>query len=162
MGSLLSWRAMLRSHHRPPDIVIRCHFGRNVFAVRFSEHDLQQVNGLDKGKDMDPLVERLETMLESGNDNLLLRFSLGKAYTEMQQYDQAIAHLEQAILFDPEHSSSWFWLGRAQYEHNKLDQAKETLDKAVAVATEKGDQQTVKMAQVFLRRVQKAKPSQSD
>ncbi len=111
---------------------------------------------------MDPLIERLETMLESGNDNLLLRFSLGKAYTEMQRYDQAITHLEQAVVFDPTHSSSWFWLGRAQYEHDKLGQAQENLDKAVEVATEKGDQQTVKMAQVFLRRVQKARPSQSD
>lgn len=62
---------------------------------------------------MDPLIKRLEKMLASGNDNLLLRFSLGKAYADMELYDQAISHLAQAVIFDPMHSSSWFWLGRA-------------------------------------------------
>jgi tetratricopeptide (TPR) repeat protein len=106
---------------------------------------------------MSPLIQRLEAMLEAGTDNLLLRFGLGKAYAEVQQYDRAISHLQQAVLFDPMHSSSWFWLGRAQYEHGMLDEAQKTLDKAVQVATEKGDSQTVKMAQVFLRRVGKAR-----
>ena len=50
---------------------------------------------------MGPLIERLENMLASGNDNLLLRYSLGKAYAEQEAYDQAIAHLEQAVKFDP-------------------------------------------------------------
>ena len=106
---------------------------------------------------MSPLIQRLEAILEAGTDNLLLRFGLGKAYAEMQHYDQAISHLRQAVSFDARHSSSWFWLGRAQYEHGLLDEAEKTLDKAIQVATEKGDSQTVKMAQVFLRRVQKAR-----
>ncbi|MEW6759442.1 MAG: tetratricopeptide repeat protein [Pseudomonadota bacterium] len=104
---------------------------------------------------MNPLVQRLENMLEAGSDNLLLRFGLGKAYAEIQQYDQAIAHLERAVAFDPMHSSSWFWLGRAQYEHGRFDDAKRNLDKAVQVASERKDSQTVKMAQVFLRRIEK-------
>ena len=106
---------------------------------------------------MSPLIQRLEKMLEAGTDNLLLRFGLGKAYAEMQQYDQAISHLEHAVVFDAMHSSSWFWLGRAQYEDGRLDEAEKTLDKAVEVATQKGDSQTVKMAEVFLRRVRKAR-----
>lgn len=104
---------------------------------------------------MNPLIQRLEKMLEAGSDNLLLRFGLGKAYAEMQQYDQAIAHLERAVVFDPMHSSSWFWLGRAQYEHGRFDDAERNLDKAVQVASERKDSQTVKMAQVFLRRIGK-------
>lgn len=104
---------------------------------------------------MNPLVQRLENMLEAGSDNLLLRFGLGKAYAEMQQYDQAIAHLEQAVVFDPMHSSSWLWLGRAQYEHGRFDDAERNLAKAVLVASERKDSQTVKMAQVFLRRIEK-------
>ncbi len=104
---------------------------------------------------MNPLVRRLENMLEAGSDNLLLRFGLGKAYAEMQQYDRAIAHLEHAVVFDPMHSSSWFWLGRSQYEHGRFDDAEKNLDKAVQVASERKDSQTVKMAQVFLRRIGK-------
>lgn len=105
---------------------------------------------------MTPLILRLEAMLESGNDNLLLRFGLGHAYAEKQEHDKAIPHLQQAIQFDPTHSSSWFWLGRAQYESGRLDEAERTLEKAIQVAAEKGDAQTVKMAEVFLRRVKKA------
>ena len=106
---------------------------------------------------MTPLIQRLESMLESGNDNLLLRFGLGHAYAEKQEHAKAIPHLEQAIQFDPMHSSSWFWLGRVQYESGQLDAAEQTLEKAIQVATQKGDAQTMKMAQVFLRRVQKAR-----
>lgn len=105
---------------------------------------------------MTPLIQRLEAMLQAGNDNLLLRFGLGQAYADKQAYEQAIPHLERAIQFDPLHSSSWFWLGRAQYESGQLAQAEQTLTKAIEVATQKGDAQTVKMAQVFLRRVKKA------
>lgn len=112
---------------------------------------------------MNSLIQRLEKMLEAGSDNLLLRFGLGKAYAEMQQYDQAIAHLERAVVFDPMHSSSWFWLGRSQYEHGRLDDAETNLDKAVQVASERKDSQTVKMAQVFLRRIEKiGRPGQSE
>lgn len=59
-----------------------------------------------------PLIQRLEAMLAAGNDNLLLRFGLGKAYAEAEQFEQAILHFEQAILLDATHSSSWFGLGR--------------------------------------------------
>ncbi len=104
---------------------------------------------------MNPLIQRLETMIDAGNDNLLLRFGLGKAYVEALRFDQAIPHLEQAVLLDAMHSSSWFWLGRAQYELGRLGDAERNLDKAIQVATENGDSQTVKMAQVFLRRLKK-------
>ncbi|MDS1142002.1 tetratricopeptide repeat protein [Pusillimonas sp. SM2304] len=101
-----------------------------------------------------PLIQRLEAMLAAGNDNLLLRFGLGKAYAEAEQFEQAILHFEQAILLDGAHSSSWLGLGRAQYELGRREEAQKNLDKAVQVATQKGDKQTVKMAQVFLRRLQ--------
>lgn len=104
---------------------------------------------------MNTLIQRLEKMLEAGSDNLLLRFGLGKAYAELRQYDQAICHLERAVLFDAMHSSSWFWLGRSQYEDGRFDEAERNLEKAVQVASERRDSQTVKMAQVFLRRIGK-------
>ncbi len=108
---------------------------------------------------MNPLIERLEAMLAKGSDNLLLRFGLGKAYAEEQLHDQAIAHLGQAVAFDPMHSGSWFWLGRAQYEGGRLDDALVTLERAVEVADRKGDVQAGKMARVFLSRVKKAQQS---
>ncbi|AIT28050.1 tetratricopeptide repeat family protein [Bordetella holmesii 44057] len=65
---------------------------------------------------MQGLTERLEAMLAKGQDNMLLRFSLGKAYVEAQRYALAIAHLRTALAFDPNYSIAWKWLGRALLE----------------------------------------------
>ena len=105
---------------------------------------------------MSALITRLESMLDAGQDNLLLRFGLGKAYAEQEDFTQAVQHLEQAVLFDPLHSSSWFWLGRSYLSLGQKDLAEQKLNQAIQVATEKGDQQTIKMAQVFLRRLRKS------
>ncbi|MEZ2720745.1 tetratricopeptide repeat protein [Paenalcaligenes hominis] len=104
---------------------------------------------------MSDLVTRLETMLNSGQDNLLLRFGLGKAYAEQHSYDKAIMHLERALELDPNHSSSGFWLGRSHFEAGNMSKAQEVLATARATAQTRGDNQTIKMIDVFLRRINK-------
>lgn len=106
---------------------------------------------------MSEMQKRLLGMLEQGHDNLLLRFGLGKAYTEDQQPEAAIEHLRQAVTFDASHASSWFWLGRAYMDAGQLDKAQDAFDKAAHHAQEKGEQQTVKMVEVFARRLAKQK-----
>lgn len=104
---------------------------------------------------MSEIQKRLLGMLEQGHDNLLLRFGLGKACTEEGQPNEAIVHLQKAIEFDPSHASSWFWLGRAYMDAGELDRAQTAFEQALAHAEEKGEQQTVKMVQVFIRRLAK-------
>lgn len=105
---------------------------------------------------MSALITRLEQMLASGNDNLLLRFGLGQAYAQAQDWLAAQTHLLVAVEQDPLHSGSWFWLGRVQFEAGLVEQARASLNQAVQVAGQQGDNQTVKMAQVFLRRLDKS------
>lgn len=100
------------------------------------------------------LIDRLEALLESGQDNLLLRFGLGKAHAEQENYKAALKHLEQAVIFDPMHSSSWFWLGRSSLGAGDISTAVQHLQQAITTARQNGDNQTVKMAEVFLRRAQ--------
>ena len=50
---------------------------------------------------MEGMIERLEAMLAKGTDNLLLRFSLGKAYAEQERFAEAVTHLRVALAFDP-------------------------------------------------------------
>ena len=59
------------------------------------------------------MTERLEAMLAKGTDNMLLRFSLGKAYAEQDCYGDAERHLRVALEFDPDYSVAWKWLGKA-------------------------------------------------
>ena len=104
---------------------------------------------------MSDLVTRLEDMLNTGQDNLLLRFGLGKAYAEQEQYEKAIMHLKRALELDPTHSSSGFWLGRSYFEVGDLTKAHDVFETARITAETHGDIQTVKMIDVFLRRIAK-------
>lgn len=103
------------------------------------------------------MQDRLFGMLDQGHDNLLLRFGLGKALTEDGQADQAITHLLKAVEFDETHASSWFWLGRAYLDDEQYDQAEQAFEQANTFAQEKGEEQTVKMVEVFARRLQRAR-----
>ena len=51
-------------------------------------------------------INNLKTMLEQGQDSLILRFGLGQALLKSGQFDDAIIHLEKALEFDPAHSAS--------------------------------------------------------
>ncbi|HLS17764.1 MAG TPA: tetratricopeptide repeat protein [Paenalcaligenes sp.] len=108
-----------------------------------------------------PMQERLLAMLEQGHDNLLLRFGLGKALVEDDQAAAAIEHLQKAVEFDETHASSWFWLGRAYLQDQNFAKAQEALSQARQYAEEKGEQQTVKMVDVFERRLKKAQDNSS-
>lgn len=103
-----------------------------------------------------PMLERLLAMLEQGHDNLLLRFGLGKALVENDKSAEAITHLLKAVEFDQSHASSWFWLGRAYLQEENFAQAQHAFEQARHFAQEKGEQQTVKMVDVFERRLKKA------
>lgn len=104
---------------------------------------------------MDPLAQRLEAMLSQGNDNLLLRFSLGKIHVEQGRPETARQHLEAAIAFDPDHSAAWKWLGRACLDMNDPGAARQAWESGRAAAARKGDAQVGKEIQVFLKRLDK-------
>ncbi|AHV93458.1 tetratricopeptide repeat protein [Bordetella holmesii] len=104
---------------------------------------------------MQGLTERLEAMLAKGQDNMLLRFSLGKAYVEAQRYALAIAHLRTALAFDPNYSIAWKWLGRALLESGDAAGARQAWESGTQAARSHGDQQLIKELTVFLRRLEK-------
>ena len=101
------------------------------------------------------LLDRLETMLASGQDNLLLRFSLGKGYAEAGQNELACEHLRAALAFDPDYSVAWKWLGKALLARELPGEARDAWEHGLASASKRGDQQVVKELQVFLRRLDK-------
>ena len=94
-------------------------------------------------------------MLESGQDNALLRFGLGQAYLKEKQYDQAVTHLKQATLHDPNYSAAWKLLGKAYASLDNIEQAIASYQSGIDVAVQKGDKQAAKEMQVFLKRLLK-------
>jgi uncharacterized protein HemY len=95
----------------------------------------------------------LEGLLAQGQDNVLLRYSLGALCLKEKQYAAAADHLEQAVKLDQHHSASWKLYGKALSQLGRVDEAREVYRQGIAVAEEKGDIQAVKEMRVFLKRL---------
>ncbi len=104
---------------------------------------------------MEGMTERLEAMLGKGTDNMLLRFSLGKAYAEQGAFGKAEAHLRAALAFDPTYSVAWKWLGKACLGLGDKSGARAAWESGLQAAQARGDQQVVKELQVFIKRLDK-------
>ena len=101
------------------------------------------------------MIDKLEKMLADGRDNALLRFSLGNEYSKLGQFDQAAAHLQQAVAHDPNYSAAWKLLGKALNEAGRLPEALTAYQSGIAVAEKKGDKQAAKEMAVFAKRIEK-------
>ena len=101
-------------------------------------------------------IDTFKNMLEKGQDNALLRYSLGSAYFADKQYQTAIEHLGLAVQQDEGYSAAWKLLGRSYIENGEFTKAITALEQGVTVALEKGDKQAEKEMSVFLRRAKKS------
>ena len=92
-------------------------------------------------------------MLKQGQDNALIRFSLGNAYLNAKDYEQAIEHLSRAIEYDKEYSAAWKLYGKALAKTGKNDEAIVVYKQGIETAESKGDIQAAKEMKVFLKRL---------
>jgi predicted Zn-dependent protease len=99
------------------------------------------------------LTENLEKMLTTGSDSAMLRFGLGSAYFNDKKYQEAIPHLQKCIEVDIRYSAAYKLLGKAQIKLGLAEQAKTTLEAGLEQASMKGDKQTEREIQVFLKKL---------
>ena len=114
---------------------------------------------------MTDMIERLQRMLESGQDNLLLRFTLGKGRFEQGRLDEAAIHLHAALAFDAKFSNAWKVLGRVRLEQGDAQGARQAWMQGSDAARARGDVQVGKEIGVFLKRLDKqaaSSPRSSD
>jgi len=100
-------------------------------------------------------IQILQKMLDSGQDNLLLRFGLGQGLLKQGDYASAITHFKKALEFDPQHSAAWKLLGKALANNDQIKEASSVYQQGIKIAESKGDIQAVKEMQVFLKRLNK-------
>lgn len=105
---------------------------------------------------MSAIIDNFEKMLAQGNDNALLRFSLGNAYLGANEPAKAVLHLQKAVEHDPKYSAAWKLLGRALNESGDAKSALEAYRQGIDVANAKGDIQAAKEMTVFARRIEKS------
>ncbi|EIJ43786.1 tetratricopeptide repeat protein [Beggiatoa alba B18LD] len=103
----------------------------------------------------DKAITGLETLLAKGQDNALLRLSLGNAYLQKQQVEIALQHYAQAVKLDPHYSAAWKSYGKALAENQQITEAIQAYTTGINIAEQKGDRQAMKEMQVFLKRLQK-------
>jgi Tfp pilus assembly protein PilF len=101
------------------------------------------------------IIENFEAMLRAGKDSAMLRFSLGKAYLDKEDYHAAIQHLRSAVAQDAEYSAAWKLLGKALTGGGEFDEALKVYRQGIQVAEAKGDIQAAKEMRVFLKRLEK-------
>lgn len=104
---------------------------------------------------MNPMVRNLESMLAAGKDGALLRYTLGKAYSDEEQMAVAREHLRKATVLDAEYSVAWKQLGKVELALGDAQAARAAWQQGLSCAQVKGDAQVVKELQVFLRRLDK-------
>ena len=102
------------------------------------------------------MIENLEAMLAAGQDNALLRFTLGSEFFKEGEIVQAVKHLREAVGQDPDYSAAWKIYGKALQALGDLEQARSAFESGIAVAERHGDVQAAKEMKVFLKRVLKA------
>ncbi|HET9178323.1 MAG TPA: tetratricopeptide repeat protein [Terriglobia bacterium] len=101
-------------------------------------------------------LESFEEMAAKAPENVMVRYSLGREYLKAKRYAEAERELREALRLKPDYSAAWRELGKSLVGLERLDEAREVYTKGAAVACEKGDLQTQREIEVFLRRLEKA------
>ena len=99
------------------------------------------------------IINNLQSMLDQGKDNALLRFSLGNEYLKLKEYEVAIEHLAHALKQDPDYSAAWKLYGKALAGADKNIEAIAAYKLGIERAEKKGDVQAAKEMKTFLKRL---------
>lgn len=100
-------------------------------------------------------IEALRKMLARGQDSAMLRFGLAKALLDDGDSAEAAEHLQRCVSLDPDYSAAWKLLGKAQLNLGDREAARAAWRDALAAAARKGDKQTEREVQVFLKKLDK-------
>lgn len=100
-------------------------------------------------------INSFNSLLKKGNDNALLRYSLGNEYLKQADYKEAIRHLSKAIELNENYSAAWKLYAKALSEDNQTKEAINAYEKGIEIAEANGDIQAAKEMQVFLKRLKK-------
>lgn len=101
-------------------------------------------------------IDGFEALLDKGQDNALLRYTLGALHLQKGAPKLALPHLRAALEHDPDYSAAWRALGKALAELGERQEAIDVYTRGIEVAEARGDKQAAKEMQVFRKRLQKS------
>ena len=92
----------------------------------------------------------MEAMLQEGQDNALLRFTMGSAFLKHQKYQQAIEQFKMAVEIKPDFSSAWLLYAKAMLGAGEIRAAREIIASGIKVANKTSDEKTAAELQTLL------------
>ena len=98
-------------------------------------------------------IQQLEEFLRTNPENALIQYSLGLEYLKAGESSKAIPNLREAIRIQADYSVAYRDLGKALALDGRTEEAAETYRQGIEVAKGRGDLQTVREMQVFLKRI---------
>jgi tetratricopeptide (TPR) repeat protein len=120
--------------------------------------DPDNFSSQEKRQNMSNLLERFEAQLAEGNDSALLRLSIAQQLSTAGRFDDAIGHLQRALLLNPAYTAVWSALGSAFEKRGDPERAIQTYKSGVETARKNGDKQAERQMGVFLNRLNKGRP----
>ena len=100
-------------------------------------------------------IASFEQMIANGRDDALVRYSLGLAYAQSDNPEQAAEQFRIAIERKPDYSAAYRQLGEALAEVGLPDEAIDAYRSGIKMAERAGDVQAVRQMQVFVKRLEK-------
>jgi uncharacterized protein HemY len=100
-------------------------------------------------------VKQLENLIKENPENALMHYTLGIEYLRIGNNQKAVRVLKNTIELEHDYSAAYRELGKAYVNAKLTKEAINVFHKGIAVAEEKGDIQTAKEMNVFLKRISK-------
>ncbi len=88
----------------------------------------------------------------------MLRFGLGELYMEAGDFAKAVEQFAEIVRLDAQYSAAYRYLGQAYTALERHAEARQIFTDGICVAEARGDLQTAKEMQVFLRRLDAQRP----
>jgi len=103
-------------------------------------------------------IQQFQELIALEPEDTVLRFGLGELYIEAGEFTCAAEQFAEIVRLDPQYSAAYRYLGQAYTALDRPQAAAEVFQRGIVVAEARGDLQTAKEMQVFLRRLQKQAP----
>ena len=84
-------------------------------------------------------IGMFQEVLEIDPDDAAATFGLGKAYVQLNKYEEAIPHLQHATKVQKDFSAAFLDLGKCYEFLERADEARETYEAGIAISSRKGD-----------------------
>ena len=109
--------------------------------------------------DIDSLRKLIGTPRDSAMLRLTLARLLARLLAQQDALEEAVTHLEAAVVQDPAYTAAWKELGRLRLRAGRTEAARDAWTRGMEQAVRHGDKQAEKEMTVFLRRLEKAADS---